>query len=1069
MLRRLRPLVISAAAVVSVAGCNTDERVTTTAVERMPAEPNASFTRSQPAEAGATVLPDAGLSAAVDAGQVNNGQLDKGELDAGQSHQGSNDAAYLAPTCDANDADAGYATPTDSNQRANEDAGATEDAPAEPCGGNSDDTAGLERPTLVQYLSGHGSDDAVKWSFYCQSDVPTNRNCGNTAGPFTTINVPSNWEVQGFGTYFYGTDNNCTRGPNEIGRYRLNFTVPEAWRGRRVYITFEGAMTDTAVSINGQMAGAAHQGAFYCFKYNITSLLDFGGCNVLEATVSRESAEQSVNNAERCGDYWVFGGIFRPVYLEAYPQQHIDRIAADAQMTGDLALSVELRDIAADSAVTAKLFDAQGNPVGAEFSVAVSSGQTKAQLSTHISDIKPWSAEFPNLYRLVVSLTVGTQTLHQVAQNIGFRTVEIRAGDGIYINNQRVMFRGVNRHSFYPDTGRALNAQLSHDDVTLLKSMNVNAVRSSHYPPDRHFLDAADALGLYVLDELAGWHTGYATAVGTPLVQQMVALDVNHPSVVFWDNGNEAQRNFDFDDLIDQSDIQHRAVLHPNSAFNNVVTSHYPLYADVQANLASSSIFMPTEMLHGLYEGGGGAALDDYWSLMHGSAHSAGGFIWAFLDECVVRSDKYGKLDCSDNSAPDGVVGPHREPEGSVDTIREVWSPVQVSTQSFPYLFTVENRYDFTDLNQLTFHWQLVDFDFHSQNEGHQVVAEGTSTTASIAPGLAGMLALSVPADWEQHHALLLRALDGLHNTVGRWSWRVITPTTLRQELVATTGTDTVTLDQSQSNTITATVGSRVFNFDRGTGLLSGITHNGVVIALANGPQLTSGSNGTLSVGNGPLQTMSAVPDGNDVVITAAYAGDLQQIQWRVMSSGWLALTYQYTLTGSYDFFGVSFDFPEAEVKRAQWLGKGPYRVWKNRTRGTSYDVWTRDYNDGVPGISWFYPEFKGYFANVFWARLFTNTQGTLHLVFDTDATYLRLFTQRDGYLPMNSNMVFPPDMSAASGAGISLLQGIPAIGAKWHVPESLGPQSQPYSLAGEVHEATVYLFVGELNELPTL
>jgi hypothetical protein len=228
----------------------------------------------------------------------------------------------------------------------------------------------------------------------------------------------------------------------------------------------------------------------------------------------------------------------------------------------------------------------------------------------------------------------------------------------------------------------------------------------------------------------------------------------------------------------------------------------------------------------------------------------------------------------------------------------------------------------------------------------------------------------------------------------------------------------------------------------------------------------TSGSAGARSAGNGALQSFDVVPDGNDCVITATYADNPQEVRWRVMSSGWLALTYRYALSGSFDFFGVNFDYPEGQVQTAQWLGKGPYRVWKNRTKGTVYDVWTRDYGDGVPGAAWIYPEFKGYFANVYWARLFTNSEGTIHFVFDSDDLFLRLFAQRDGNGPQSAAMEFPP-ASPGSTPGISFLHGIPAIGDKFDAATTLGPQSEPYSPNGDMLEATVYMFVGDIADIP--
>jgi beta-galactosidase/beta-glucuronidase len=136
-------------------------------------------------------------------------------------------------------------------------------------------------------------------------------------------------------------------------------------------------------------------------------------------------------------------------------------------------------------------------------------------------------------------LSDGKTILHTINEKIGFRTVEVREHDGIYINGTKIMFKGICRHSFWPESGRTTSKKISIDDVLLMKSMNMNAVRMSHYPPDKHFLDACDSLGLYVLDELGGWQKSYDTDIGKKLVKEMVVRDVNHPCIVLWDNGNE--------------------------------------------------------------------------------------------------------------------------------------------------------------------------------------------------------------------------------------------------------------------------------------------------------------------------------------------------------------------------------------------------------------------------------------------------------------------------------------------------------------------------------------------------
>src|SRR6185503_7265699 len=146
--------------------------------------------------------------------------------------------------------------------------------------------------TEIQYLSGTGSDKTVDWQFFCTA--------GRNSGKWTTIPVPFNWEQQGFGKYNYVHDKDSVRG-KEQGLYKYNFTVPANWQGKTINIVFEGSMTDTEVKINGQKAGETHQGSFYSFNYNITKLVKVGKKNLLEVTVSKHSANESVNGAERRG------------------------------------------------------------------------------------------------------------------------------------------------------------------------------------------------------------------------------------------------------------------------------------------------------------------------------------------------------------------------------------------------------------------------------------------------------------------------------------------------------------------------------------------------------------------------------------------------------------------------------------------------------------------------------------------------------------------------------------------------------------------------------------------------
>src|SRR6185369_16857700 len=401
--------------------------------------------------------------------------------------------------------------------------------------------------TEVRYLSGTGTDDAVLWDFFCSG--------GRNSGKWSKIHVPSNWETEGFGTYQYGGDHQRAENPfpKEQGKYKLNFEAPLKWKNRVVRLVFEGSMTDTEVWINGKSAGPVHEGSFYRFKYDISLLLNYGQTNLLEVTVSKESANASVNNAERRGDYWNFGGIFRPVYLEVLPESFIDWTAINARADGSFSVDVNLQGVG--DRVVAQIVDAGGVPVGRSFATNVDKQQT-VHLQTNIARPKLWTAETPNLYRVRLTLVKNSRPVHSITERFGFRTFEVRKGDGLYLNGQRILLKGVNRHSFWPETGRALSKQISYDDVKLIKEMNMNAVRMSHYPPDAHFLEACDELGLYVLDELRGWHHSYDTPTGQRLIGQMIRRDVNHPSILFWDNGNEGGWNKENDDEFARWDPQ---------------------------------------------------------------------------------------------------------------------------------------------------------------------------------------------------------------------------------------------------------------------------------------------------------------------------------------------------------------------------------------------------------------------------------------------------------------------------------------------------------------------------------
>lgn len=877
--------------------------------------------------------------------------------------------------------------------------------------------------TQKLFLSGTGSDHTVNWQFYCTA--------GNNSGKWTTIPVPSNWEFQGFGKYNYGLAKDSLRG-KEQGLYKYEFNVPASWQGKAINIVFDGSMTDTEVKLNGKSAGPIHQGSFYRFKYDVSALLNYGKSNLLEVTVSKHSANASVNAAERKGDFWIFGGIFRPVFLEAAPKSHITYYAVDAKANGNLKTQLRLASVKSGT-VTGQVYTLAGQKFGAPFSVKVNAGDTVANISTHVVSPKLWSPEFPNLYNVVFTLNENGKPVHIVKQRIGFRTVELREHDGIYVNNVKIKFKGVNRHSFWPTTGRALNKKVSIGDVQLMKDMNMNAVRMSHYPPDDHFLDVCDSLGLFVLDELTGWHHAYDDVVGSKLTKELIEKDINHPSIVLWDNGNEGGFNFNLDHWFDELDLQKRPLIHPWGIFRGTNTQHYINYDyGTNTGINGHDIFFPTEFLHGLYDGGAGAGLDDFWKQMWHTPISAGGFIWDFADEAVVRTDKNGELDTDGDHGPDGIVGPYHEKEGSYYAIKEIWSPVYLEpreiTPAFNGILRLENRYSYTNLKQCTFSYKLATL------KG----AGSTSKTGAIAspdvpPGQYGDLQLQLPKDWQNYDVLYISAFDVNKHELFTWSFPLSSHDKISNRITTKKGGSKAVITETDSLYKVKTGNGIELAFNRNSGILVSVKNAKGDIPFNNGPVLVEGQDQT------GFEKLSYHYEGDNLVVEGVFPPKKSEplLKWTIYPSGWVQLEVKYWPIGEdATLLGVNFSFPEKDIKGVTYMGDGPYRVWKNRMKGTSLGVWNKTYNNTITGQGKVvYPEFKGYYSNLYWMKLQTTGQ-PVTIVCNSRDVFMRLFTPANPAKTYNVAPAFP-------SGDISFMHGITPIGTKSQKPEKLGPGGQ--------------------------
>ena len=900
--------------------------------------------------------------------------------------------------------------------------------------------------TQRQYLSGHGCDDMVQWDFKCTD--------GRNAGQWTKIGVPSCWELQGFGTYQYGMRFYGKATPegiaDEKGLYKTEFTLPQEWAGRQIQLVFEAAFTEIHVQINGRKAGnGTYQGGFTRHTIDVSDRVFFGKKkNRLEVEVLKESTNPQVNLAERRADYWNFGGIWRPVFIVSKPAQSIQRVAIDAKHDGRFMADVFLNRALPGSSVSVDIIDAKGKKVATSPAFPISSDGTKVDFTA--KGIKAWNAEQPNLYTAVFTLkNAEGRTLHVERQRFGFRTIEYRhtyAGDkedGVFINGQKVIFKGVNRHSFRPETGRTLSKAKNIEDVKLIKSMNMNAVRLSHYPADPEFLDACDSLGLYVECEQPGWHWAHETIIGSQIVEEMVTRDVNHPSIIFWSNGNEGGFNYELEPVFTKFDPQQRVVLYPWANRNGFETKHYRSWGETADYMRQKEIFMPTEFLHGLYDGGHGAGLADYWKLMMSNPRCAGGFLWDLMDQGVVRTDMNNIVDCMGNFGSDGIVGPHMEKEGSFYTIKEVWSPIQVEVNGGKV--TISNCYNFTNLKDCHFAYKYLQTPAFGKSDT-KTFSQGTLSVGSVEPFA------SVTIDKPDGSGDVLQITANDPNGTEVYTWNFKTDVVAVSDGAGTDCTQTETADE-----LTITAAGRSYTFSKKDGRLKQVTLGSKTITLSNGPRFVAAKRSDRSQDGFynhddkqaekkkteyttyKDQGAFAGFDFKNGVLTACYQhGSLNNVEWSFSSTGDVSLSADYTFNGVVDLLGITFDYPEQQVKGKQWVGRGPYRVWQNRMEGPQYGYWQTPYNDPIPGETFEYPEFKGYFADVRWMQIETS-EGKIGIINPSD--YVGVYTPRDG----RDHILY-----TLPETGISILKAIPAVRNKVNTTDLNGPSAQPYWSRGK-------------------
>ena len=576
-----------------------------------------------------------------------------------------------------------------------------------------------------------------------------------------TVSVPGNWQCQGYGmplytniTYPFRADPPRVMGEppaeytnfqarNPVGSYRRTFEVPADWKGRQVFLQFDGVDSAFYLWINGRQVGYSEDSrtpaVFHINRY----LQD--GPNVLAVEVYRYSDGSYLEDQ----DFWRLSGIYRNVYLWSTADLHLRDFFIHADLDdqyrdAQLRVEAEVRNFADRPqafTVEAKLLDGVGKTV---FQGVVAGGDAGAAATAAVTLNQPvpnpakWSAEQPNLYRLLLTLKDAAGKVVEVTTcRVGFRRVEMKNGF-LLVNGQRIDLKGVNRHEHDPVDGHTVSVESMLQDIHLMKKLNVNAVRTCHYPNDPQWYDLCDRLGLYVIDEanIESHGMGYGEKslakdrawkeAHLDRTRRMVERDKNHPSVIIWSLGNEAGNGENFYatyDWIKRRDAS-RPVQYERAGLERNTDIYCPMYATIEhmieyARQNPDRPLIQCEYAHAM--GNSVGNLQDYWNAIETHPSLQGGFIWDWVDQGLLvdvpngRGRKYlayggdfGDRPNDGNFCCNGVVHPDRTPHPHAWEVKKVYQDVKVQALDLDAgKVRVQNKSFFTDLNELEAEWLL--------------------------------------------------------------------------------------------------------------------------------------------------------------------------------------------------------------------------------------------------------------------------------------------------------------------------------------------------------------------------
>ena len=475
---------------------------------------------------------------------------------------------------------------------------------------------------------------------------------------WTDFPVPGLFELNGYGDKIYKNAGYawCTTFKNDppyigetnnyTGSYRRTFELPADWKGQEVYFHVGSATSNLSLWVNGQYVGYSEDSKVAA-EFNITKYLKKGQ-NLIAMQIMRWCDGSYLEDQ----DFWRFTGIAREVYLYATPKVHIEDFFINADLKNDYkegVLSGEIKMTQAKGkTVELLLIDPQGKQVEQNSTTMLNNGPFTFSLGA-LGEVKPWTAETPNLYTLLITLKKGTEVLEVIKQRVGFRHIEIKGGQ-LLVNGQPILIKGADRHELDPDGGYIVSVERMIQDIKIMKYLNINAVRTCHYPDDPRWYDLCDEYGIYLTAESNLESHGMGYGEGTLAKRDDFAKAhierqegnvlsfKNHPSIIVWSLGNEAGYGPNFEKAYDwvKGYDPTRPCQFEQARHDGKTDIFCPMYADYNHCERYSKGDNPRPLIQCEYAhamGNSMGGLKEYWDLVRKYPKYQGGYIWDFVDQ----------------------------------------------------------------------------------------------------------------------------------------------------------------------------------------------------------------------------------------------------------------------------------------------------------------------------------------------------------------------------------------------------------------------------------------------------